>query len=82
MFILTKLKLLLTKSIKRFAKQTNRNLGEAKIYSQTTSKLKCVGSPCRIIYTVCGKPLVSLLKLFDYILQRFQPCFAFSYYLY
>ena len=37
------------------------------IYSQTTSKLKCVGSPCRIIYTVFGKPPVSLLKLFDYI---------------
>ena len=36
-------------------------------YSQTTSKLKYVGSPCRIIYTVCGKPPVSLLKLFDYI---------------
>ena len=36
------------------------------IYSQTTSKLKCVGSPCRIIYTVFGKPPVSLLKLFDY----------------
>ena len=36
-------------------------------YSQTTSKLKCVGSPCRIIYTVFGKPPVSLLKLFDYI---------------
>ena len=35
-------------------------------YSQTTSKLKCVGSPCRIIYTVFGKPPVSLLKLFDY----------------
>ena len=37
-----------------------------KWYSQTTSKLKCVGSPCRIIYTVFGKPPVSLLKLFDY----------------
>ena len=36
-------------------------------YSQTTSKLKCVVSPCRIIYTVFGKPPVSLLKLFDYI---------------
>ena len=36
-------------------------------YSQTTSKLKCVGSPCRIIYSVFGKPPVSLLKLFDYI---------------
>ena len=35
-------------------------------YSQTTSKLKCVGSPCRIIYTVCGSPPVSLLNLFDY----------------
>ena len=35
-------------------------------YSQTTSKLKCVGSPRRIIYTVFGKPPVSLLKLFDY----------------
>ena len=39
------------------------------IYSQTTSKLKCVGSPCRIIYTVFGKPPVSLLKLFDYIIH-------------
>ena len=28
--------------------------------------MKCVGSPCRIIYTVFGKPPVSLLKLFDY----------------
>ena len=28
--------------------------------------MKCVGSPCRIIYTVCGKPPVSLLKLFNY----------------
>ena len=36
-------------------------------YSQSTSKLKCVGSPCRIIYTVFGSPPVSLLKLIDYI---------------
>ena len=42
-------------------------------YSQTTSKLKCVGSPRRIIYTVFGKPPVSLLKLFDYITPFRQP---------
>ena len=42
------------------------------VVSQTTSKLKCVGSPCRIIYTVFGKPPVSLLKLFDYIVVKFQ----------
>ena len=41
-------------------------------YSQTTSKLKCVGSPLRIIYTVFGKPPVSLLKLFDYIMILFN----------
>ena len=41
-----------------------------RFYSQTTSKLKCVGSPCRIIYTVCRKPPVSLLKLFDYIFAK------------
>ena len=44
--------------------------GGYRLYSQTTSKLKCVGSPCRIIYTVFGKPPVSLLKLFDYITNR------------
>ena len=44
------------------------------IYSQTTSKLKCVGSPCRIIYTVFGKPLVSLLKLFDYMKSIAYRC--------
>ena len=48
---------------------------ELYLYSQTTSKLKCVGSPCRIIYTVFGKPPVSLLKLFDYI---YQFCMGFS----
>ena len=35
--------------------------------SQTISKFKCVGSPCRIIYTVFATPPVSLLNLFDYI---------------
>ncbi|MBQ9259355.1 MAG: hypothetical protein IJ187_05850 [Neisseriaceae bacterium] len=36
-------------------------------YSQTTSKLKCVGVSCRIIYAVFATPPVSLLNLFDYI---------------
>ena len=33
------------------------------VVSQTTLKLKCVGSPCRIIYTVFYTPPVSLLNL-------------------
>ena len=50
------------------------------LYSQTTSKLKCVGSPCRIIYTVCGKPPVSLLKLFDYTVAGKDACYCFEVY--
>ena len=51
--------------------------GKVACYSQTTSKLKCVGFPCRIIYTVFGKPPVSLLKLFDYIVLKFNNYIKF-----
>ncbi|MBQ9259204.1 MAG: hypothetical protein IJ187_05075 [Neisseriaceae bacterium] len=47
--------------------QNNFRLPEKMIYSQTTSKLKCVGVSCRIVYTVFDTPPVSLLNLFDYI---------------
>ena len=46
--------------------------GKAICYSQTTSKLKCVGVSCRIIYTVFATPPVSLLNLFDYIVLKFN----------
>ena len=39
---------------------------QIRLYSQTTSKLKCVGVSCRIVYTVFDTPPVSLLNLFDY----------------
>ena len=50
--------------------------GKVICYSQTTSKLKCVGVSCRIIYTVFATPPVSLLNLFDYIVLKFNGYIA------
>ena len=50
--------------------------GKAICYSQTTSKFKCVGLSCRIIYTVFATPPVSLLNLFDYIVLKFNGYIA------